>query len=247
MSYSAVGRIVNEQVTQIGTKKALGLRSREITLSFLAYSGMAVIVGALVGVVAGVIVVEGIISQALSSQFLFAGYPPYIGIPLAIAITAIELVLVLIATWIACRSILKKHAVELLRGKQPPKSVTRFYEKWKIWDKLPLLTQTMVNNCVNDKRRMFSTIVGVAGCAALIVTAITLNDDVLASYDKHYEDVYGFNGIVYVDAKVEGSAEDSGCLAGWRREVRRRAALAVPDDAARWPPGNHAGGRAVQR
>ena len=46
VSYSAVSRIVNEQITQIGTKKALGLRAREITLSYLAYSSLAVISGA---------------------------------------------------------------------------------------------------------------------------------------------------------------------------------------------------------
>ena len=35
------------------------------------------------------------------------------------------------------------------------------------------------------------------------MTAITLNNDVLKSYDRHYENVYGFNAIAYVDAKTE--------------------------------------------
>jgi len=65
-----------------------------------------------------------------------------------------------------------------------------------------------VNNCVNDKRRLFSTLVGVAGCTALIVTAITLNDDVLSSYDAQYENIYGFNAIAYSSKDAEG-ANDS--------------------------------------
>ena len=205
VSYSAVSRIVHEQITQIGTKKALGLREREITLSFLLYAGLAVLLGAIIGTIVGVIAVEGIIANALKNMFTFGAFAPHFGPALFLAVTALELVLVLGATWLACRGILKKHAVELLRGEEPPKAKTRFYEKWGIWDRLPLFTQTIVNNCVNDKRRVFSTIVGVAGCTALIVTAITLNNDVLKSYDRHYENVYGFNAIAYADPDVSGA------------------------------------------
>ena len=208
VSYSAVSRIVHEQITQIGTKKALGLRGREITTSFLAYSGLAVIVGAIIGGIVGDYVVEGIIGGVLGERFITGKYDPYFGVQLFVVVTALELVLVLGATWLACRSILKEHAVELLKGEKPPASKTRFYEKWGIWEKLPLFTQTIVNNCINDKRRVFSTIVGVAGCTALIITAITLNNDVLKSYDRHYENVFDFNGIVYVKSPVDESIKN---------------------------------------
>lgn len=207
VSYSAIGRIVREQITQIGTKKALGLRKREITMSFLLYAGLAVIVGVVVGLVVAVFVVEAIIGNALSARFTFDALPPYFDIKLALIALAVELVLVVGAAWLACRTILKQQAVELLKGEKPPAGKTRFYEKWGIWQKLPLMTQTMVNNCVNDKKRVFSTLIGVAGCTALVVTAITLNNDVMKSYDMHYEDVYGFNAIAFVDPEVEGSAD----------------------------------------
>ena len=208
VSYSAVSRIVHEQITQIGTKKALGLRFGEITTSFLAYSGLATIVGAVIGVIMGVLLVEGIIGHVLGGMFVFGDYPAYFGPVLFLVVTVLELALVLVATYQACRGILREHAVELLKGEKPPEGKTRFYEKWGVWDKLSLLTQTIVNNCVNDKRRVFSTVVGVAGCTALIVTAITLNNDVLKSYTRHYEDVYGFNAIVYVDSSAEGAIEN---------------------------------------
>ena len=207
VSYSAISRIVHEQITQIGTKKALGLRSREITVSFLLYAAIAVLVGSVVGLVVGTFVVEGIIASVLGQQFEFEGLPPYFDIGLALVVTGIELVLVCGSAWLACRSILREHAVELLKGEKPPEGKTRFFEKWALWDKLPLFTQTIINNCFNDKRRVFSTIVGVAGCTALVITAFTLNDDVLASFDKQYSEVYGFDTIAFVDDEVEGSAD----------------------------------------
>ena len=218
VSYFAVSRIVHEQVSQIGTKKALGFRQGEITKSFLWYSGLAVLAGSIAGAIIGFLLVEGIIGSVLGGMFAFGSYPAYFGWGLFLIITAIELVLVLGATYLACRKILKKHAVDLLRGSEPPTGKTRFYEKWSIWDKLPLFIQTIVNNCVNDKRRVLSTIVGVAGCTALIVTAITLNNDVLASYDRHYKNVYGFNALAYVESdpvnapdNVESALKSQGC------------------------------------
>ena len=208
VSYFAVSRIVHEQVTQIGTKKALGFRRREITISYLWYSGIAVVVGAIVGAIVGYIVVEGIIGGVLADMFAFGSYPAYFGWGLFLIMTLIELVLVLGATYLACRSILKEHAVELLKGEKPPTGKTRFYEKWAIWEKLPLFVQTIVNNCVNDKRRVLSTIVGVAGCTALIVTAITLNNDVMKSYDAHYANVYGFDTIAYAESVPDDAIDN---------------------------------------
>ena len=205
VSYFAVSRIVHEQVAQIGTKKALGFRKGEITKSFLLYSGIAVLAGAIIGTIVGYTLVEGIIGGTLSKMFAFGPYPAYFGWPLFAIMTLLELALILGATYLACRSILKQHAVELLRGEKPPTGKARFYEKWALWDRLPLFVQTIVNNCVNDRRRMISTIVGVAGSAALIVTAITLNNDVMKSYDRQYQEDYGFNTIAYVDNKVEGA------------------------------------------
>ena len=47
--YSAVSRIVHDQVTQIGAKKALGFREGEVTAGYLAYTALAIIAGVLLG------------------------------------------------------------------------------------------------------------------------------------------------------------------------------------------------------
>lgn len=208
VSYFAMSRIVREQVTQIGTKKALGLRQGEITASFLWYSGISVAVGAILGALGAYFIVEGIINGVLGSMFAFGPYPSFFGWELFLIISVIELVLILGTTYLACRTILKQHAVDLLRGDNPSLGKPHFYEKWGIWQKLPLFIQIIVNNCINEKRRALSTIVGVAGCTALIVTAITLNNDVMKSYDRHFENVYGFNAIAYVESEPKDAANN---------------------------------------
>ncbi len=234
VSYSAVSRIVYEQAVQIGTKKALGFRGREITLSYLLYSALAVIAGAVIGTIVGVIAVEGIIGHVLGSMFILGDYPPFFGLPLFLAVTALELILILGTTWFACHFILREHAIQLLSGANSREVKTRFFENWAIWDKLSLLTQTIINNCINDKRRVFSTLVGVAGCTALIVTAITLNDDVMKSFDYQYESVYSFNDIVYVDDDVDNAASNiekalSGNVNSTAQVISQRLIVDQPD------------------
>ena len=208
VSYFAVSRIINEHITQIGTKKALGFRRREVMISYLCYTGIAVFAAHILGVIMAYFLVERIVGNALGDMFSFGQYDSYIGWGLFCAIWALEFVLVLGATYLACRRILKKHAIDLLHGSEPPATKERFYEKWGVWARAPLFIQTIVNNCMNDKRRVLSTIVGVAGCTALIVTAITLNNDVVKSYYRHYENVYSFNAIAYVDYDTEGALEN---------------------------------------
>lgn len=208
VSYSAVTRIVHSQVSQIGAKKALGMVQSEVTASYLCYSALAVFAGVVVGVIAGVTLVEGIVGFAFGGMFCIEAYPPYVGVPLLIIDAAIEMVLVLGATWLACRDVLRKHAVDLLRGEEPPKAKERFFEKWRIWSKVPLFTKVMINNCINEKRRVFSTIVGVAGCTALIVTAVMLNNNMQKNLIVQYEDVYEFNTVAYSNEDKENSAQN---------------------------------------
>ena len=83
-----------------------------------------------------------------------------------------------------------------------------FYEKYDVWNKLSLYTKTIINNCFNEKRRVFGTIIGVLGSTALVVTALTLNDNILDSYKIQYDKLYFFDKIVnYDETKPEGKQE----------------------------------------
>lgn len=201
--YTAISRIVREQVVSIGTKKALGLRGREITISYLLYAVLTVIIGVIVGSSMGVIVVEGILNDTGQWQFSMGAYPPYFSLAETLQIGLVELVLICLATWLACRRMLKRQAVDLLKGEQPPKNKVRFYEKWALWDRMPLYSQSIVNNFFNDKLRVVGTLVGIAGCTALVVTAMTLYLNVQQTFLTQYENVYAYDASVSMDATDE--------------------------------------------
>lgn len=209
--YSAVSRIVYDQTTKIGTKKALGLTDKEITLSYLAYSGVSVLVGGILACIVSVFVIEPIMYEGVRGSYILGEVRKYCTFELTLFAVLGELILILLCTWIACRSVLKRDAINLLSGENEAVGKHRFYEKWGAWQKLPLLHKTIINNCLNDKRRVFATIVGVAGCTALIVCAITMDDNIKNSFEKQYDDIFHFDSVAYFiedkDDKTDSEAE----------------------------------------
>ena len=208
VSYSSISRIVRDQIVSIGTKKALGLRKKEITRSYLAYSGTAVLFGGILGLAAGTLGIEQILAKTIGANFIMGAYAPYFSPAQGAILIAVELALILLTTWMACRSVLKQQAVELLKGEKPPTAKPRFFESWGIWTRLPLLTKTVINNCINDRRRVFGTIIGIAGCTALIVTAVTVDNNIQKSFTWQYDQVYSYDTVIRYNAGVEGAKDD---------------------------------------
>ena len=205
--YSSLSRIVNDQITAIGTKKALGLTRQEITINYLAYTAFATVIGCVLGNIMGVAVIESIMIKAINGSFnCDLGY--YFSLKQSIPICAIEIVLLLIITYFACRKVLKRDAVKLLAGPADVEGKTRFYEKFKVWQKLSLFTKTIINNCFNEKRRVIGTIIGIAGSTALIVTALTMRNNVLNSFEIQYNDYFHFDTIISYDPNVEDASKN---------------------------------------
>lgn len=230
--YSSVSRIVHEHTARIGVKKALGFRASEVYGLFLAYSLLCVVLGMIMGVVGGRFVVEGILIRVLGSRFV-----PHIALYSswkdALLMAALEFVLIMGATWVAVAGVLRRQAVDLLAGNRPQKVGERFFESWAIWKRMGMLAQVTVNNCINDKRRMVGTIIGVAGCTALIACAVTLHNNVTRSFDKQYADVTHYDAVTNVAAGSEAAATGAQILetAGMRATpvFQRTLTLRQPD------------------
>lgn len=205
--YSGISRIVNDQIIDIGTKKALGLNQKEVTLYYLSYTGLCIVLGCVLGNAIGYFLVEPVLVNALSTTFVIK-LNTYFSIKDALLISLLEVVLLLTITFVACSNALHRTAIDLLKGPEIPQGKLRFYEKLNIWKNLSLFKKTIINNCFNEKRRVFGTIVGILGSTALVVTSLTLNNNILDSYQTQYDEIFFFDTIVsYNYEKPEGKQE----------------------------------------
>lgn len=202
--YSAVSRLVYDHAEQIGTKKAMGFHDWEIAVEYLAFTGLAVVVGMLLACVTAVYVVELIMNPSAAGSYVMPDPPLIYDVGDLLVAGAFELVLILLSTWFAIHNLLSRDAVELLTGNYKVQVTAHRIERTDLWQRMSLYAQTIVNNCISAPRRVVATIVGVMGCTALIVASITLRSNVSRSIDRQYERVYDFETLVYLeDAGIE--------------------------------------------
>lgn len=206
--YTGISRIVRESKILTGVQKALGFRKREIFIHYMMYALLAVALGAILGAVMAYYGIETIINNVYAGLFVYKKISN-VFVPVDfLVVTGIEIVLIFLATWLPCQKLLSRQAVELIRGDDQGNARTRFYEKWKCWQRLSLYTQTTVNNLVNDTTRVIATLVGVVGCTALIVMSLSLQLSLFDTPEKHFSDVGLMDDSLVYDGEVKGAKEE---------------------------------------
>lgn len=246
--FTSITRSINESQTIAGVQKALGFRSREILAHYMAYSLLAAAIGVLVGYALGFFGIESVVNDAYAKLYVIGAITNVYVVPEALVIAVVELALIALATWLPCRKLLRRPAVELLKGENYAGGRTRFYEKWRVWQRMSLYTQTTVNNLMNDGARIIATLVGITGCTALIVMSLSLRSSILSSPVRHFERIWIYDASLVSDTAVPGGhqaleqvLDESGAdYTSVRREAvyirdetgtLNKADLIVPEDA----------------
>ena len=246
--FTSITRSINESQTIAGVQKALGFRSREILAHYMAYSLLAAAIGVLVGYALGFFGIESVVNDAYAKLYVIGAITNVYVVPEALVIAVVELALIALATWLPCRKLLRRPAVELLKGENYAGGRTRFYEKWRVWQRMSLYTQTTVNNLMNDGARIIATLVGITGCTALIVMSLSLRSSILSTPVRHFERIWIYDASLVSDTAVPGGhqaleqvLDESGAdYTSVRREAvyirdetgtLNKANLIVPEDA----------------
>lgn len=246
--FTSITRSINESQTIAGVQKALGFRSREILAHYMAYSLLAAAIGVLVGYALGFFGIESVVNDAYAKLYVIGAITNVYVVPEALVIAVVELALIALATWLPCRKLLRRPAVELLKGENYAGGRTRFYEKWRVWQRMSLYTQTTVNNLMNDGARIIATLVGITGCTALIVMSLSLRSSILSTPVRHFERIWIYDASLVIDTAVPGGhqaleqvLDESGAdYTSVRREAvyirdetgtLNKADLIVPEDA----------------
>ena len=198
ISFSAITRLINEQRILVGAEKALGLTAKEIFRHYMLYNVFCGVLGTLLGWLLAVVIVENL-SLGIFAPKLLLGDIPLAFVWLTAAISAVVcLGIFLAATLAACGKLVKEPATSLLRGEIPTRSGRMFFEN--------LYSRTMIRNALNDRGRLLTTIVGIMGCTALLVSCFTMQFGIRESSVVQFEK-YAFYDYRLVADSSTGSVE----------------------------------------
>ncbi len=204
---TSMTRMVEEQRGLIGTLKSLGYSDVSISFKYILYAVLATILGSVIGVLLGFQIIPRIIFNMYQMMYAIDGFVSEFYLDLMVLGTLIALVCTVGASAYACYKSLKETPAELLRPKAP-RAGRRVWLEYVpfVWERLKFSNKVTVRNVFRYKKRMFMTIIGIAGCTGLILAGFGLKDCITNMVPKQYEDIFSYQ--VEVTLKDDVSLEE---------------------------------------
>ena len=183
-------RMIADQRTQIGIMKALGYSSGAIIGKYMFYSGSATVLGSIFGIAAGSFAFPAIVWFGYGLIYNLSGLTFTMNWPLALGITAANLLVTLLVTWYCCAKELKCAPADLIRPKAPEAGKRILLERIPVvWNDMSFMQKVSARNIMRYKKRIFMMLLGIGGCTALVLTALGLNDTLQNVVTRQYDDI----------------------------------------------------------
>lgn len=202
---TTMNRMVEEQRTQIGVLKALGYGTGAIMSKYMIYSGLAAVIGCVIGFALGTWGFPKVIWFAYGIMYCTEPIVYVFGLKLAVISLAVSLFCSVGTTWLSCRMELSEVAAQLMRPKAPKAGKRVLLERVPfIWKRLSFLRKVSVRNIFRYKKRLFMMALGISGCTALLVTGFGIKDSIADVADKQFEEVQIYDiGVTFRNAVDE--------------------------------------------
>ena len=183
-------RMIEEERLQIGTMKALGYANGAIMRKYVLYAMTAAVLGALFGLAFGFTVFPSVIWYAYAMMYYVPAFHPVWRWGYALFAGGSLILCTLAVTIATCRSSLKESPADLMRPRAPKAGKRILLERIRpLWRRLSFTYKVTCRNLFRYKRRFWMTVIGVAGCTALLVTGFGISDSINGIMVKQYTDV----------------------------------------------------------
>ncbi|MBO5575270.1 MAG: ABC transporter permease [Ruminococcus sp.] len=202
-------RMVEEHRIRIGTYKALGYSPASVAFKYLVYGAAASVIGSCIGTAVGLQIFPKIIYSCYKILYNI----PSIKTPFKpwymLGCCLVSVVCICGAILYSCMKALRSQPSSLMRPKAPQNGRRVLLERVGfVWKRLSFLSKVTVRNLLRYKKRFFMTIIGVAGCTALIITGFGLKHSISSIVHKQFGEILLYDGTLVLNT----SAYDTSAL-----------------------------------
>lgn len=196
-------RMVDEQRINIGTLKALGYTTFDIAKKYILYALTASILGSILGLIIGFSVFPIVIFYAYGMMYSLPNMIPVIDITLAVVITLVAILVTTLSAYAACKKELMEETSTLMRPKAPKNGKRIFLERIDfMWNRLSFISKVTLRNIFRYKKRFLMTVLGIAGCTALLVTGFGIKDSIQMIVSGQYGQLFKYDMEISVSSKI---------------------------------------------
>ena len=242
VALTTMTRLIEERRTQIGTLKALGYTDWQIFGEYILYSLSAAVLGCAIGFLGGFKLFLTVINSAYGMMYTLPPMDAPFRLDIALLVAPVTIGGILLATVWACYSVCRSRPAQLMQPKAPAPGKRIFLEHIPaLWKRMSFTQKVTCRNLFRYKKRLFMTIIGMAGCSALMLTGFGLRDSIDDIVYKQFGEIDLYQmSIVLNDANaIDNDAElkalltsDSRISAYMTRTTARRGAYS-PQAAAK--------------
>ena len=181
-------RMITEERTQIGTRKALGYSGGAIARKYLLYAASASVIGSVGGWLLGTSLIPEIIWKVYEIMYGPIARLTHVSSPLLFGVSFASAALCSVGTaWITGRAVLAERPAELIRPKAPKSGRRVFLERIPfLWRRMSFLHKVCARNILRYKNRLWMMILGIGGCTALLITGAGIRDSISGVVDIQY-------------------------------------------------------------
>lgn len=205
-------RLIEEKRTEIATLKALGYGNSSIILKYVIYALIAAVSGSVLGMLAGSATLPFIIYNAYKIMYYIGDISLVLNIPVMILGTLAAVLCTTAVSVIVCGRSLGVKPAQAMRPKAPKAGKRILLERiTPLWSHMGFTAKLTARNLFRYKARLCMTVIGVAGCTALIVAAFGLLNSFDPLTDTQFGEIYRYDVVVV--PKNSGTEQELSYLA----------------------------------
>ncbi len=191
--YITMGRMVENQRSQIGVLKAFGFSNLQVLLHYLSYSVVIAILGSIIGAIFGMFLGKAF-TELENTYFNLPAADMKMYPELVIPASMLTLIFCLLAGYNSCKRAFRIMPSEAMRAKAPLKGKKIFIEKIAVlWGNLGYRWKIILRNVFRYKRRALLTSIGVIFATAITFIAFGQMDSINFLIDQQYSNIQNYD------------------------------------------------------
>lgn len=204
---TTMSRMVNNQRTQIGILKAVGFKRRRILFHYVSYGLWISLAGTILGEILGPLTLPYLFYGPMQTAYTLPQWSSKVP-AFVIYIGVISIIISILATYFACRKVLKDTPTESLRPKAPKSVKHSFIDSLRIWRHLSFHSQWNIRDVFRCKGRSIMAIIGILGCTALLICAFSMQDTLDYVVNWNYNIINQYKSKLILDENISNEQVD---------------------------------------
>ena len=204
MAFNTMNRMIEEERSEIGAFISLGIRKSTISFSYLLYVFIACVLGLVIGLSIGYTVIPRILYTVYAASFTIPELSTYANPYACLIIVLTTIILMSIVVFITLIKDFRLAPATILRPAAPKNGKKILLERIKpFWRHLSFSWKITLRNLFRYKKRIFMTVLGIAGCTALLLTGFGIKDSLSDLLDIQYGEIQHYDATLVLNDDVD--------------------------------------------